>query len=260
MRTAAPIARWDFPHRERTSCLCKAFLKMVRQGFGVIVVLTSGPSWLKAFTSRLSTASGRGYRLFAITDEREIKDAEKLLSRVKVWHKPYFHIVVVPLQETGAVLQAAANHSKANHAALEQIVDDMLVGYLTQSTTFLSATVTNGFSRQRLNARKSDRWLSKDPIGISGGLNQYVFAGDNPASFSDPHGLFIYEGWQAIADEGYQQGGIPGTTKAWLGWGIIALVDTLGGEAVRNTAANSGSAAGCGDAAGAVYGDQPPWA
>ena len=33
------------------------------------------------------------------------------------------------------------------------------------------------------------RWLSNDPIGISGGLNQYVFCGNNPVSFTDPFGL-----------------------------------------------------------------------
>jgi len=33
------------------------------------------------------------------------------------------------------------------------------------------------------------RWLSKDPIGITGGVNQYVFGRNNPANFSDPFGL-----------------------------------------------------------------------
>jgi len=32
-------------------------------------------------------------------------------------------------------------------------------------------------------------WLSNDPIGISGGLNQYVFCGNNPVNFRDPMGL-----------------------------------------------------------------------
>jgi hypothetical protein len=31
--------------------------------------------------------------------------------------------------------------------------------------------------------------LSNDPIGISGGLNQYVFCSDNPVNFRDPFGL-----------------------------------------------------------------------
>jgi len=33
------------------------------------------------------------------------------------------------------------------------------------------------------------RWLSKDPIGIAGGLNQYVAFGNNPVNFVDPYGL-----------------------------------------------------------------------
>jgi len=33
------------------------------------------------------------------------------------------------------------------------------------------------------------RWLSNDPIGISGGLNQYVFCGNNPVNYRDPMGL-----------------------------------------------------------------------
>ncbi len=36
------------------------------------------------------------------------------------------------------------------------------------------------------------RWLSNDPIGISGGLNQYVFCNDNPVMFIDPLGLDVY--------------------------------------------------------------------
>lgn len=31
-------------------------------------------------------------------------------------------------------------------------------------------------------------WLSNDPIGISGGLNQYVFCANNPVNFRDPDG------------------------------------------------------------------------
>jgi len=35
------------------------------------------------------------------------------------------------------------------------------------------------------------RWLSQDPIRISGGLNQYVAFANNPVNFLDPYGLVI---------------------------------------------------------------------
>jgi len=37
--------------------------------------------------------------------------------------------------------------------------------------------------------RTTGRWLSKDPIGISGGLNLYVAFANNPVNFVDPFGL-----------------------------------------------------------------------
>ena len=46
------------------------------------------------------------------------------------------------------------------------------------------------------------RWLSNDPIGISGGLNQYVFCGDNPVNARDAMGLQGGFG-EALYDEVY---------------------------------------------------------
>ena len=45
------------------------------------------------------------------------------------------------------------------------------------------------FFRSRWYDPVTGRWLSNDPIGISGGLNQYVFCANNPVNFRDPFGL-----------------------------------------------------------------------
>ncbi len=57
-------------------------------------------------------------------------------------------------------------------------VPDMHREIETTSTTTVSGVV---------------EWLSKDPIGISGGLNQYVFCGNNPVMFVDPLGLYVWQ-------------------------------------------------------------------
>ncbi|MBW2690920.1 MAG: RHS repeat-associated core domain-containing protein, partial [Deltaproteobacteria bacterium] len=43
--------------------------------------------------------------------------------------------------------------------------------------------------RARWYDPETGRWLSKDPVGISGGLNLYAFCENNPVHFVDPDGL-----------------------------------------------------------------------
>jgi len=45
------------------------------------------------------------------------------------------------------------------------------------------------YFRARYYDPSTGRWLSNDPIGISGGLNQYAFCANNPVMYVDPFGL-----------------------------------------------------------------------
>jgi len=59
-------------------------------------------------------------------------------------------------------------------------------------------------------------WLSKDKIGISGGLNQYVFCGNNPVNFVDPLGELYFD-WD----------GFIGSEAPWTC--LLALTGLAGG-------------------------------
>ncbi len=43
--------------------------------------------------------------------------------------------------------------------------------------------------RNRYSLPAIGRFISRDPIGITGGINLYTYAGDDPVDFSDPTGL-----------------------------------------------------------------------
>ncbi len=97
------------------------------------------------------------------------------------------------------------------------------------------------------------RFLSNDPIGISGGLNQYVFCNNNPVNFRDPFRLYsLYADMADTATAGWARGGVSGSIQGNFYSGVTALLDTIGGQGVQSTAANSGAAAGRGDYRGAV--------
>ena len=72
----------------------------------------------------------------------------------------------------------------------------------------------------------SGRWLSKDPIGISGGLNLYAFCGNNPVNFVDPLGLQSYDLGIAPRDNSTVDANI--TAGPDLGPGPNAPIDTSG--------------------------------
>ncbi len=66
--------------------------------------------------------------------------------------------------------------------------------FLFQGREHSFATGLTNF-RARWYDPATGRWLSNDPIGISGGLNQYVFCGNDPVNFVDPMGEVV---WPAI--------------------------------------------------------------
>jgi len=62
--------------------------------------------------------------------------------------------------------------------------------YLFQGREYSTATGLYNF-RARWYDSQTGRWLSNDPIGISGGLNLYAFCGNNSVNFVDPMGLDV---------------------------------------------------------------------
>ncbi len=62
--------------------------------------------------------------------------------------------------------------------------------FLFQGREYSWATGLYNF-RARWYDPETGRWLSKDPIGIAGGLNQYVAFGNSPVMFVDPEGLVV---------------------------------------------------------------------
>jgi RHS repeat-associated protein len=78
------------------------------------------------------------------------------------------------------------------------------------------------YFRARWYNPETGRWLSKDPIGISGGLNLYAFCGNNPVNFVDPLGLcqddidLLRDAfWDQMNDWVESGDRMPGTGNGW---------------------------------------------
>jgi len=81
-------------------------------------------------------------------------------------------------------------------------IDQSAIGnrYLSQCCEYSSSTSLYNF-RARYYNPEAARWLSKDAVGISGGLNQYVAFGNNPVNFIDPFEFITDEEFGRLGQE-----------------------------------------------------------
>ena len=94
-------------------------------------------------------------------------------------------------------------------------------------TTGVSPVASSAFSmlyltRHRLYAPSLRRFLSSDPVGLSGGLNLYAYANGNPLAYIDPLGL---SPWIRIS--GFFKM-IGGAVEAAVGYGFAAFTAETG--------------------------------
>jgi len=92
--------------------------------------------------------------------------------------------------------------------------------FLFQGREYDYATALYYF-RSRWYEPETGRWLSPDPIGISGGLNLYAFCNNDPVNFVDPMGEDVFfcrswipggHAWVKIGGKKYNTNGDSGTS------------------------------------------------
>jgi RHS repeat-associated protein len=106
--------------------------------------------------------------------------------------KDHLNSVHAFVNESGSVVESYEYDAWGRTTILDANDDQLkesAIGtrYMWQGREFDASTEFYHF-RARSYDPVSARWLSKDPIGISGGLNQYVFCANNPVNFIDPLG------------------------------------------------------------------------
>ena len=97
--------------------------------------------------------------------------------------------------------------------------------YRFQGREWSAATGLINF-RMRWYDTETGRWLSKDPIGLSGGLNLYAFCGNSPSIMSDPFGQISFDEVCAWMN-GFAEGFADAVNGGELQKGLAATVDGL---------------------------------
>jgi len=129
--------------------------------------------------------------------------------------------------------------------------------YLFQGREYSTVTALYNF-RARWYAPTIGRWLSKDPIGLEGGLNLYAFCGNDPLNYMDPFGcleaISAYNDWGKIAVAGFDKGGVGGYAQAAGASIMQAFIDFWGARDVEGASDSSGYYSGSDGCKGKAWG------
>jgi RHS repeat-associated protein len=100
----------------------------------------------------------------------------------------------------------------------------------------------------RFYAASLGRWMTRDPLGETGGMNLYGFVGNGPMNAVDPWGLAYYNieestaFWEQYAVNGLEQGGLIGSSKGIIGASMNAFIEFWGAQAIANNSRIAGNA------------------
>jgi RHS repeat-associated protein len=133
-----------------------------------------------------------------------------------------------------------------------KIIDGLAIGnrYLWQGREYDPVTKLFYF-RARWYDPAVGKWISKDPIGISGGLNLYAFCANNPLNFVDPLGLLeaisAHNFWGDVAVNGFMSGGVGGHAQGVGACIMQTFIDFWGARTLESNASLAGqyAAEGC---------------
>jgi RHS repeat-associated protein len=107
--------------------------------------------------------------------------------------KDHQNSVLAMVDETGAVIESYQYDAWGNVTAFDASGAEIKISNIGNRYLFHGREIdwTTGlyYFRARWYDPETGRWLSKDPIGISGGLNLYAFVSNNPVNFVDPTGM-----------------------------------------------------------------------
>jgi hypothetical protein len=99
--------------------------------------------------------------------------------------------------------------------------------------------------------------ISRDPLGVAGGLNAYEFCFNSPLNYVDPDGeqaieAFAY--WSDVAVSGQDAGGVLGNLQSAGASVMMSFIDFWGARDVEGSAELSGYYSGSDECKGKAWG------
>jgi hypothetical protein len=113
--------------KNRKRLLAEILRQIISSGCKLFIVVTK-ESRCKPETSLL-LSRGSGFSMYSVCEPADIEKGIRLLTGMKLWHKPVFH-VLIGTSDLKDYLSAVAVGSEKSLAELEESLNSYLIGYI----------------------------------------------------------------------------------------------------------------------------------
>lgn len=125
-----PFKYLDWPRNDRAKYLQKLIGDILKRDMVFIVVRTEVQPFQGTRSKSLRVAKGRGFSVYAVTVDEQITQGINLLGKMRLWHKPVFHILVGYQDLLRKLVNKCNQEKESRIEKIEQKLESDIIGYI----------------------------------------------------------------------------------------------------------------------------------
>ena len=125
-----PFEYLEYPSKDRAQHLQKLIGDIISKGMVFLIVKTKGQLFEEMRYNSLRLAKGRGFTIYGVKNNEQITKGINLLVKIRLWHKPIFHILVGYQDLVGKLIEKCHLEEGNKLDNIEKDLDADILGYI----------------------------------------------------------------------------------------------------------------------------------
>jgi len=125
-----PFEYLEYPRKDRARHLQKLIGDIISRDMVFLIVKTKGQLFEEMKYDSLRLAKGRGFTIYGVKNNEQIAKGVNLLVKIRLWHKPIFHILVGYQDLARKLIEKCHLEEDNKLDSIEKDLESDIIGFL----------------------------------------------------------------------------------------------------------------------------------